>query len=433
MLIQFSVENFMSFKNEAILSLSPAPAEKNHDDTLLSFNLPNGKEEKVLPMVGIYGANAAGKSNILKAVTASVLAIRGSSGRQADQKINGMIPFKFDDVSSNEPCHFDYIFTVNNKKYQYGFAATEDKVIEEYLYVYKSASRSMIFERTDVDNFKFTSRMERKLRPLVDRNTDNKLFLATATTWNSKVTADPYAWFSKGIDVYNSATLNSFFFSSSPETNEDLKKFLLDELKVADFNIKDYNVTSRDVANLRGLFPHSEGDNASQEDDNKKDTPIKGKAKVYQMDVEHEIVDEDGKPHTYKLPIQLESSGTERMLFIGSLFWHTFNNEKTILIDEFTNSLHPKLTKFLLDLFNSHSKNKMNSQLIFSTHDVSILSLDNFRRDEVYFVDKNARTGVSDLYSLSDYSPRKSENIRKRYLVGRYGAIPNIDEENPLW
>jgi len=122
-----------------------------------------------------------------------------------------------------------------------------------------------------------------------------------------------------------------------------------------------------------------------------------------------------------------ESEGTRNVFGIAPLFKRAFESTgETICIDEFDKSLHPELVQHLIDLFNDETINKRNAQLIISTHTTSLLSQEHLRRDQFYFVEKNQVTGESELYSLDEFSPRKSEDIRKAYLLGRYGAIPNI-------
>ena len=140
-------------------------------------------------------------------------------------------------------------------------------------------------------------------------------------------------------------------------------------------------------------------------------------------DAIHQINQGNGKTRSYSLPFNRESAGTQLLFAYGPIIMEALNKGRTIVIDELDNSLHPNLSRYLIDLFNDRTINRTGAQLIFNSHDISLLDLELFRRDQIYFVEKNNSTGVTDLYSLADFSPRKSENIQKGYLQGRYGAI----------
>lgn len=153
----------------------------------------------------------------------------------------------------------------------------------------------------------------------------------------------------------------------------------------------------------------------------------------YHITTEHRILTETGDYHVYTMNMKEESRGTKNVFLISPILKRAFETGETICIDEFDTSLHPMLVKYLVGLFNNPTVNKANAQLIISTHDMSLMSLKELRRDQIYFVEKNQETGTSELYSLDEFSPRKNEKIRKEYLLGRYGAIPNIESGDFLW
>ena len=185
-------------------------------------------------------------------------------------------------------------------------------------------------------------------------------------------------------------------------------------LNHAEINIQDYEfeVKSLDAINHSGL------DNVQT---------ILPMVKQYRLDTIHNIEQSDGTVKPFRLPFLYESEGTRLLFAYGPIIMDAFEKGRTIVIDELDKSLHPNLEKYLIGLFNDKSINKGGAQLIFNSHDVDLLDLDLFRRDQIYFVEKDNRTGITDLYSLADFSPRKSENIQKGYLQGRYGAIPFPD------
>ena len=168
MLLQFNITNVLSFKDEAILDLT-ASSDSSHE-----ANLIKNKGLRVLPTLAVYGANAAGKSNLFKALTAAILFVRNSNTMQINSR-NGLIPFLLDKTSRNEPARIDFVFSRNDIKYEYGFVADSEKVYEEYLYTYKSAKASLIFERSETNKYRYTASLKNKMRQYESKNADNKL------------------------------------------------------------------------------------------------------------------------------------------------------------------------------------------------------------------------------------------------------------------
>lgn len=425
MLIQFSVTNFLSFRDETVLSLS-TNKDNSHSENLLSF-----KNERILPSVAIYGANAAGKSNLHKALTAAIIMIRNSNNLQVDQPLM-VTPFLLDSKSRFDKTKFDFIYTYNDVKYEYGFVLDSNHVWEEYLYEYKSSKPSLIFERSEINKYKFTTKTKSQLSQIVDKNTSNKLFLATATSWNSDLTRDAYMWFATMIDTYDSQNLEDLMYTEFDrhQNNNDssLTTFMLHLLQKADINISNFNYESikREVNQLPFELP--------QELQGLKN-PIPSAKKVLEQRrivTSHQVV-ENGEKKEYPLNYFDESNGTKRLFTYGPVLKNALENGRTIIIDEIDNALHPAMTKSLIEMFQNPNINKNNAQLIFNTHEISLLDLNLFRRDQIYFVEKNNKTGVSDLYSLDEFSPRKSENIQKGYLQGRYGAMPFVNLEDIEW
>lgn len=409
MLLQFNVTNALSFKNEAILDLV-ANNDSEHKNNLIKY-----RKTEVLPTVAIYGANAAGKSNLFKALTSAILFVRNSSLMQVGSKI-AISPFLMDEESKRSKTRFDFVYVYDEVKYEYGFVADVDRVYEEYLYAYKSSRPSLIFERTNVNKYRYTSVLRNSLRQYESKNTDNKLFLATATAWNCKETEGAFRWFAEMIDTYNAESLrNAMTDALESDEKDELKDAAIKLLQAADFNISDYKFTVK-----HGEIPDFQlppGLSIDQE--------VLEKIRSFELKVYHNIETEDGVT-TVELPFQMESNGTQLYFAYCPAVIKALKTGKTIVVDEIDNGLHPMLVKHLVGIFNSRETNPNGAQLIFNTHDIDLLDLDFLRRDQIYFVEKDNRTGISDLYALSDFSPRKSEKVQKGYMVGRYGAIPNI-------
>ena len=419
MLIEFSVKNFLSFKEKTTFSMAADTGNENENNIIITGN------ERILKTTALYGANASGKTNLIKAFTAAIMLVRNSSNRQVEEKLIEMMPFAFDEKNKKEPCEFEFVFIVNGHKYIYGFVADQDKVYEEYLYQYFSAKPTRIFERRNCNEYKFLQSDEGKLNTIRTQNTDNKLFLATATMWNYDKTKEPYLWFEKNIDTYTGGMLlNEFAIESfSKDKNEELKKFTLKLLEEADIVIKDFSVEieERDVDN--NLFMLFKNLNVLAPGLPRKQRDVK-------IRMMHEIKDKEDNRKVYEMNFINESSGIQILFSMAPILKDVFENGRILVIDEIERSLHPKLVAMIIKFFHSPEINKGNAQLIFNTHDTNLLSLDIFRRDQIWFAEKDNEEGATDLYPLDDFSVRKTENIQKGYLNGRYGAIPLVATGN---
>lgn len=409
MLIEFSVKNFLSFKDKATLSMEKGNGDENIDNII--FN----DITDLVKNAAIYGANASGKSNILKAFTCAILMIRNSNLMSVGEKWSYIKPFLFDETSKNKPSEFEFTFITNNVKYKYFFSADQNRIYEESLDVYNSQKPTNIFTRKDTNIYEF-SNDKNKLASLAANNTENKLFLSTATTWNYEKTKDAFLWFTKAIDTYDSFNKIMDKDLIDYSGNEELKKFSLKLLKEADILIKNISVNYEEKE-MEGTIA---------------DMPIIPIVKKVDIELEHEVVDEENNIHTYKLNFKDESSGTKVLFAFAPFLKRAFEETKVIIVDELEKSMHPKLVEFIVKLFNNKDINKVNSQLIFTTHATNLLNLEILRRDQIWFVEKNPLNGNSELYPLDSFSVRKDENIQKGYINGRYGAVPFIKDVD-LW
>lgn len=421
MLIQFTVENFLSIRDKVYLSLEPSKDSEHLE------NLITKCDYNAVTSVAIYGANASGKTSLFKAITTALIMLRNSNNIQVTDRLP-VIPFKFDSESKNKPTSFEFTFIASDyKKYIYGFSATAEKIVEEYLYCYNSAKPTLIFDLREVEEPKYNRAYKGKLETAYQMNTPNKLFLATATTWNVECTKIPFEWLAEYIDTFTEVMDLSGVAIEKYRTDENRQyiDFTKDLLKQADINISSIEVDAKEVVGGAALpiqimvqgkmIPPNEG-------------------KRYEVDITtgHTIVDENGTQKEYSLKLQEESLGTQLLFFYGPLLKDAFEKGKTLILDEIDKSMHPSLVKFIMNLFRDPDINKAGAQLIVTTHETGILTLDMFRRDQIYFTEKDSRTGVTDLYSLDEFSVRKTENIEKGYLMGRYGAIPFLQNEEEL-
>ena len=432
MLLQFSVSNYRSFKNEAVLSMEASKDHQHEEHVYVS-----GKN-RVLQNACIFGANASGKTNLLRAMDTAIHLVRQSNNRQVGEPLIAIEPFLFSKTTQDQPSSFEFVFLQNGMKYVYGFSATRERIVKEYLYHYRTSRAAVIFERIydsekKKDKYHFTNSETRKeLKPLIEKNTDNKLFLATATSWNSKWTKDPCLWFNR-INIYDSTDYNRLLHEDGPIFEEkegvlELHKFIRKILKEADINVSDYEFKSKDIDTLeilKKLPPHVRAA-LSQE-------PLPQVSKSYEINMIHQIQNPDGSVKEYKLPSFEESQGTQRLFVMSPLLKKAFDEGNILCFDEFDASLHTMLVIYLIKLFNDPEINKNHAQLIITTQTTDLLSLKITRRDEIYFADKNQKTGESELYSLDEFAVRNKADVRNGYYLGRYGAVPEIGDGEIFW
>ena len=409
MILEFSVKNFLSFKEKVTFSMI-ANSNKELNDNYVEIG-----GNKVLKSAAVYGANASGKSNLFKILTLVVLMLRSSNSVDINAKLP-LIPFKLDKGSVNKPSEFEIKFILDETRYVYGFIADKDKIYDEYLYYYPNGRETKIFDRTNINEYSYTQKDEKILREIETKNAQNKFFLATATNWNFDKTKAAYNFLTNGIGTCNNLEILKNMAYKMYETNPDyLKDFAIDFLQKADFNIEDYQISQIDVP---GEYLTAIPEFITK--------TLPDKPKAYQVLFKHKNSDN-------YLSIDEESLGTQMIFAFIPFLADSLKNKKVLIIDELDKSLHSFLVQYIVEIFNDAEINKNGSQLIFNTHDTNLLDLNILRRDQIWFTEKNSETGESDLYSLSDFSVRKQENVEKGYMLGRYGAVPFIKNDFNLW
>lgn len=411
MILEFSVTNFLSFKDRVTFSLL-ANTTKGLEDNYVLLN-----DRKVLKTAAIYGANASGKTNLFKVLTIVIFMLRNSNNFDINAALP-IIPFQFDNESINKPSEFEIKFIVDNVRYVYGFSADSHKVYEEFLYYYPNGRETKIFDRTDTDKYSFSQKDERILRDIAAKNFQNKFFIATATNWNYEKTKIPYNFLSMDINTFNDlGSLRDISLREYLKNGESLKEFALEFLKKADFNIEDYKVIETDIPDdILLAIPDYIKTNMS----------VSEKPKIFTAFFKH-------KGSNPEMTYEEESMGTQIIFCFIPFIKDALNNKKVIIVDELDKSLHPYLVEMLVQMFNDSNINKNGAQLIFNTHDTNLLKLNILRRDQIWFTEKNDSNGISDLYPLSDFSVRKNEKIERGYMLGRYGAVPFIKNDFNLW
>ena len=412
MLVDFNVKNFRSFNERQDFSLIKSKSDENLNN---SFNINENSNFSLLKTAAIYGANASGKSNFLKALSTMKRMVTGNYQRGDKLPV---VPFKLNSSTINQPTEFEITFIVDNVRYQYGFSASSTQIYDEWLFAYTKNHAQKWFEsiwneENKSYDWKFSSFLLGSKQIWLQSTRENALFLATAVQLNSEQLKPIFDWFNDTLHFANSDGFTPIFTANLCE--DDRKRDVLKFLKMADFHISDIKVeaTEFNIAELPADMPEPLKDFLSQN--------LKGEKKL-QLETIH--VDNNGKPVPFNF--HDESDGTQKFFAFAGPILDVLKNGYVLCIDELNVNLHPKLVQFLVELFHSKESNTKNAQLIFTTHETSILTQDVFRRDQIWFCERSKEQS-SVLYPLSDFSPKKGkENLELGYLSGRYGALPFI-------
>ena len=415
MLIEFSVKNYRSFRDEAVLSM-----EANGSGTLKSVLIPFGGIQ-ILPGVAIYGKNGGGKSNVIRAFWLAVQFIKNAQKTQHENAAIPVVPFALNDYSASEPTEFSFVYTLDDIKYWYSFAATKEKVYSESLYYAPKKQKALVFAR-EGQTFTFTT--EKSRRNLISKVVaDNQLFFSVACTMNDEVCAKAMSWFRQM--VYFSRDYSDIPRQLLEYSNDsNMLKAISDYAKAADVGIEDmkFEINSKEI---------------NEEADLPENIPDEVKAALVQF--MHLLSETSNNSETHLKMGQVtatsihqgedESDGTRKLMALAPAIESVLSKGGLLLVDEIEKELHPALVDFIVSKFQSKKTNLNGAQIIFTTHSTELLSMELLRKDQLYFVDKNKDDGVSELYSISDFSTRTTENIRKGYLLGKYGATPNVEIE----
>ena len=429
MLVEFRFKNYRSFRDEAVLSME-AVGLSSFKSSLIEYN-----NMKLLPGVAIYGKNGGGKSNVIRAFWLGVQFIRNAQRMQHERAAVPVIPFALNDYSVNEPTRFEFDYIVDGVKYWYSFAATREKIIKESLFHAPKGQKAQVFVR-EGQTFTFTEdKAKRKL--ISETVAENQLFFSVACTMNDSICINAMKWFREDIFFSRDYTdiprqLLEYYDDSN------MLKAISDYAKTADFGIEEmqFEVENEEMGdNLE--FPDDVPDGVkaaltsfiqilSETSNNSegklKMSRVKAKAK-------HNGINANGDVKLYNLELEDESDGTRKFMSIAPAIESALSRGGILLVDELERELHPILVNYIVAKFQSRRSNPYGAQIIFTTHNTELMNLEFMRKDQIYFADKNRTDGSSELYSVTEFNTKTAENIRKGYLVGKYGATPDIEIE----
>lgn len=417
MLLEFSVENFLSFKTKTTLNLA-ATSIKEHTDT----NIISSERFDLLKGAVIYGANASGKSNFIRAMSTMRRLVLQSFDQSSTDELN-VTSFLLSTETEKAPSLFEAVFIIDNIRYRYGFKVNNKQVIAEWLFeAPKNAEKPMFIREYDgievMKNFPEGKDLEGRTR-------DNALFLNVTDQFNGKIAKKIMLWFNNFITIsglthegYKGVTFNLL-------DNTQTSPRLLNFYKKLDMGFDDISISRKpfDPKELPKDMPEGFVKQLI--------TDLEGAFKIDIKTIHRKYNNENKIIGHVEFDMRnQESSGTNKIFNISGPVFDVLNDGGVLVIDELDASLHPLLTLAVTRLFNSKQFNPNNAQLIFATHDTNLLHYGNYRRDQVYFIEKD-KFGASNMYSLVEYKEegktiRKDRSFEKDYIEGRYGAIPFI-------
>ncbi len=424
MLLEFRVSNYRSFRDQQIFSMLAYPRHEEGLETH-AFQTEIENIPPVLKTAAIYGANASGKSNLLKAIQfmrGYVLQTVTNPGSVLNAAFS---TFSFDNDSPNKPSSFEITILINKVRYQYGFSILNGRVFEEYLLAYPQKVAQTWFTRTwnsQTEQYEYTySTFFKGSKKTWEKMTrDSVLYLSTAVALNNAQLKPIYDWFKDQLVVINDLERLNQNFTVNQIKFGKAKDEIIKLLQSADFSIDDIRLLTKKIPNT----------NITIDDDNQVQA------------VNQEMIDRDFVLLGHKtesgmrfLGLEQESLGTQKFFFLAGPILDILTKHVTILFDELDTSLHPKLVEKLIQAFETIPNQREGSQLIFTTHCDGLLENQTsspkqvplLRRDQVWFISKN-ESQSSEVYSLLDFKVRKNESVREGYRKGRFDAVPLIDQ-----
>jgi uncharacterized protein len=424
MLLEFRVKNYRSFREEKVLSLVAS------SDTSLPDNLQQEGNFQIVKGAGLYGANASGKSNLIRALDTMQDMVLESMDYKPEHPLP-IFPFQLDIHSREEPTEFEVSFTYEGNRYQYGFSTTRSRIKTEWLYVFPGGKgkRQTWFERgMRSEGREFGTYLKGEKNKIKELTRPNALFLSAGAKFNHEQLTQVFRWFQNNLRVVSRQTrfpqITEELIANSDDTSKQLQipahRIVNEMLRKADFGVCEVQVHPIPLEEIR--FPKDMPSEIREKYlKNYKEDPI------WQADLVHRN-DKDGSRNM--LPLREESDGTQQFFRLLGPFLESLHYGYTVFFDEIESSLHPLLTRELIRLF-FNSTNTKGAQLIFATHDTTLMDPDLLRRDQVWFTEKNT-DGATQLYSLAEFKgpkgkARKNEAMQNKYLAGKYGAIPILE------
>jgi len=428
MLLQFKFGNFRSFKDITTLSMV-ASKDKEFQNSHV-FQLSD--KMNVLRSAAIYGANASGKSNLIEAIYFMIDFVLTSSQTVSSEERINVEPFLLDDKSDKEPSTFEVIFILENDRFRYGFQLDSEKVVNEWLFCAfdGKARESQLFIRENTNDFDIKPAFKgaKKIKELTVKK--NTLFLSLCSQLGVDLANKIISSFFLRIGIISGAESTGYrIFTKEKMSDNEYMAFFKELLSKTGTGIKE--LEKQETKYSEKDFP----DGLNEETKSK----LLNMPKI-DVFTKHSKFNNDGKiigEAVFNMENQ-ESEGTHQLFCLAGPLFDTIKNNRIMIVDEFSTKLHPKLARAVIDFFHNIGKgaefSNSSAQLIIATHNTDIMTNRFFRRDQIYFVDKNNKES-STLYSLADFKlgkPRKDASFNKDYIAGKYGAVPSIGSLDDL-
>lgn len=424
MLLQFSVANFRSFHDRRTLNLVASNDQTHSDNT---FAVPEQSKLRLLKCAGVYGPNASGKSNLIKALAFMRRFVIESATKYQSGDAIPVAAFKLSEDTAPKPSEFEIVFISEGNRYVYGFTADSERVHREWLTVARTAKPSLLFQRMLTDagetDYRFGGSWKGGSEHLKRQTRGNALFLSVAVQYNNPTAQPVFDWFRSQLrGISDQPSEEKAYTIQEIEKESTSKNVVLAAMQIADLGIDDLRVESVPLADSP-LW-------AKLGDEERKkllsQIPPDREVHLRRVKTGHRMIDHPEALVWLDLDTE-ESGGTDRFFSLLGPWLYMLKQGCTLFIDEFGTRLHPLLTRMLVGMCQDTRIKSRKHQLIFTTHDSSLLNAELFRRDQIWFTEKDPNQ-ATDLYSLWDYRVRKDENFESGYLKGRYGAVPFIGE-----
>ena len=450
MLLQFSVTNFLSFKDEVTLNMMPTKSRVMKDHEMRD---DRGKSVRALPIATLYGANASGKSNLVNALEfTQKLVLQGTRAEAS----TGVTPHLLDVESEEAPSRFEFVFKHEGVVFTYGFCVSKKTVHEEWLFARFTSQESRLFERItqngrtvveagqklekDAGGSQFIEYLARGTRP-------NQLFLTEANEKNVELIKPVVHWFRDHLQIIRpDSKYRPVVFRA--DTDQDLLDYISRFLRVADTGIEELQYESEpfDADKHLSNFPENLREQLIKNLEREKTAHLlfesrlgtvafskeekNGQKVIMYRKLKSQHQRSDGRAVLFELGV--ESDGTRRMLDLAPALQDTWKRDCVFVIDELDRSLHTQLSRFFIEsVIEAVSGKEGRGQFIMTTHDTNLLDRNLLRRDEIWFLEKDAG-GASHMTSLAEYKVSEGLNYQNGYLNGRFGAIPFIGNHRKL-
>ena len=424
MLIKFSLRNFKTFREKAELNLLAS----NYDQDTHEVNVINMPrfDLRVLKSAVVFGANASGKTKLIDALGFMGRFVRNSSKESQSDDAISVEPFRLNSLSESEPSEFEVIFSYENTLYRYGFEVTKKYIVSEWLYQRNSTKEVELFYR-DGQNFEIHKRNFNKGGKIAKDGLvrENALLLSVAAQFNDESATKVLKWFRKLQIISGLQEERYQGFTMSQIEKPEIKKEIMRLLKGADMGIHDVYPQMLDVSALPDSIPKELREFILEKSKDKD-------ASFYSDVITTHLKYNEVIGNTSFSMDNDESSGTKKFFSLTGPILDVLHNGSVLVVDELDSKIHPNLVCEIVNLFHNKDLNINNAQLIFNTHDTNLLSSGCFRRDQIWFVDKN-KYGEASLYSLTDFRVRSNSNFEYNYIHGRYGAIPYLGDFSLLY